>query len=102
MIRHTVAAGHAAGKRVAMCGEMAGDPLFTLVLLGLEVDDLSMNAAALPLVKRMIRQANAAEAKKLAEHVLTLSSAEEIEVVVRAESQRFLLDMQDLSTSSQG
>ena len=45
MVKQTVEAGHAAGKRVGMCGEMAGEPLFTLVLLGLQVDDLSMNVA---------------------------------------------------------
>jgi len=97
MIRHTVAAGHAAGKRVSMCGEMASDPLFTLVLLGLELDDLSMNAASLPMVKRVIRQANFAEAKRLVEHALTLACAEEIEEVVRDYARRTLGEMEELS-----
>lgn len=84
MVKHTVDAGHAAGRRVAMCGEMAGEPLFALVLLGLRLDDLSMNAATLPLVKRVLRSATLAEAEELAAHVLTLPSAEEVERAVRA------------------
>ena len=82
MIKHTVEAGHAAGRRVAMCGEMAGEPLFALVLLGLKLDDLSMNAASLPLVKRALRSVTAADASVLIEHVLTLASAEEVAAVV--------------------
>jgi len=65
-----------------MCGEMAGEPLFALVLLGLQLDDLSMNAASLPLVKRALRSVTAADANALIEHVLTLASAEEVAAVV--------------------
>ena len=82
MIKHTVECGHAAGRRVAMCGEMAGEPLFALVLLGLQLDDLSMNAAALPLVKRVLRSVTASEAKALVDHLLTLPSAEDVAAVV--------------------
>ncbi len=95
MVRHVVQAGHAAGKRVAMCGEMASDPLFTLVLLGLNLDDLSMNAAAVPLVKRVIRQSNAAEASKLVEHALTLPCAQDIEATVREYARQHLSDLED-------
>ena len=56
--------GHDAGIPVAMCGEMAGEPLYTYVLLGLGLDELSMNAAAIPRVKRIIRKAVAYEAKE--------------------------------------
>jgi phosphotransferase system enzyme I (PtsI) len=90
MIKHTVEGGHAAGRRVAMCGEMAGEPLFTLVLLGLELDDLSMNAASLPLVKRVLRNASAAEAKALVDHILTLASAEEVAAAVNERMQGIL------------
>ena len=56
MIKQVVEAGHAAGISVAVCGEMAGDPLYTPILLGLGVDELSMNALAIPVVKRIVRQ----------------------------------------------
>jgi len=61
---------------------MAGEPLFALVLLGLQLDDLSMNAASLPLVKRVLRSVTAADAKVLVDHLLTLPSAEDVAAVV--------------------
>ena len=96
MIKMTVEAGHSAGRRVAICGEMAGDPLHTLVLLGMGVDDLSMNAASLPLVKRVLRRATLLDATKLAEHVLTLPSAEAVEATVREAMREALSDLAEL------
>lgn len=83
MVKHTIDAAHAAGRRVGMCGELAGEPLLTVVLLGLGLDDLSMNAASLPRVRRLVRQLSAAQARTLAEEVLKLPSAVQIESVVR-------------------
>lgn len=96
MVKRTVDAGHAAGKRVAMCGEMASDPMFSIVLLGLELDDLSMSAAAVPLVKRVLRQAHAGEAKRLVQDLLELPSAEDIEAAVREYMKGYLADLEDL------
>ncbi|MDT8453544.1 MAG: putative PEP-binding protein, partial [Gammaproteobacteria bacterium] len=53
LIRMTVEAGHRHGIRVAVCGEMAGDELYTLPLLGLGVDELSMQALSVPKIKRV-------------------------------------------------
>ena len=92
MVKQTVEAGHAAGKRVGMCGEMAGEPLFTLVLLGLQVDDLSMNATSVPLVKSVIRGATLQEARDLAEQTLTLSCHEDIERLVRERMVGYQID----------
>ncbi|HNO67893.1 MAG TPA: phosphoenolpyruvate--protein phosphotransferase [Pseudomonadota bacterium] len=83
MVKLTVDAAHAAGKRVGMCGELAGEPLLTVVLLGLGLDDLSMNAASLPLLRRLLRQLSAEKARALATDVLKLPSAAQIEQVVR-------------------
>ena len=54
-------AGRQAGIPVSMCGEMAGEPLYVLVLLGLGMTELSMNGGSIPLVKRIVRQATAAD-----------------------------------------
>jgi phosphotransferase system enzyme I (PtsI) len=83
MVRYVVEAGHAAGVRVGMCGEMAGEPMFSLVLLGLGLDELSMNATAIPVVKRVLREARLSAARALAEEVLSLPTAEMIEALVR-------------------
>ena len=80
--------GHRAGRTVAMCGEMAGDPLCSLVLVGLGLDELSMNAAAVPRVKRILRGASYEEARGLARELLGLRSAAEVADRLRKEMLR--------------
>jgi phosphotransferase system enzyme I (PtsI) len=90
LIRSIVKIGHRAGIRVAMCGEMAGDPTYTMILLGLELDELSMNPLAIPRVKKIIRGSTLKEAKTLLKKVMTFSSALEIrEHVERTMRERF-------------
>jgi phosphocarrier protein FPr len=55
MVKQTVEAGHAAGIWVGMCGELAGNPEATAILVGLGLDELSMSAPAIPAVKATIR-----------------------------------------------
>lgn len=78
MIYHTVKAGHAAEISVSMCGEMAGDPISSLVLLGMELDELSMSPVSLPEIKKIIRSSDHAEAKKIAREVLDMRTMAEI------------------------
>jgi phosphotransferase system enzyme I (PtsI) len=66
-----------------MCGEMAGDPLHALVLAGLGLEELSMNAVAIPVVKSVLRASTIAEARSLADQALTLATPDEIEAMVK-------------------
>jgi phosphotransferase system enzyme I (PtsI) len=88
LVRQVVKAAHDAGIRVAMCGEMAGDPLYIPVLLGLELDDLSMNVLSIFRVKKILRAYTLRECKELVEASLGLSTPEEIEALVRASLHR--------------
>ena len=74
-LRHTIEQGHAAGRWVGICGEMAGDPRTAVLLLGLGVDELSMSPFDLPRVKAAIRGVRYAQAKEIADQALTLPSA---------------------------
>lgn len=66
-------------KKVSICGELGGDPMATMLLLGLgELDDLSMEPHSIPKVKKIIRLIRLEEARQMADHVLSLSSVEEI------------------------
>jgi phosphotransferase system enzyme I (PtsI) len=78
LIERVVKIGHEAGIKVAMCGEMAGEPAYTLILLGLELDELSMNPLAIPRIKKIIRSSNLAEGKELLQKVMTFQLAAEI------------------------
>jgi phosphoenolpyruvate-protein phosphotransferase (PTS system enzyme I) len=75
-IRHTVAEAHAAGRWVGVCGEMAGDPRTAVLLVGLEVDELSMACFDVPRVKAAIRSVRYDDARSIAGAALAMSSAE--------------------------
>ena len=83
IIKGIVDSAHAAGIKVSMCGEMAGEPAYVPILLGLELDELSMNAPVIPWVKKIVRAMSASEAKKLLRDVMAFSTAAEIEGCVR-------------------
>ena len=82
LIKHVVDAGHNAGIKVTMCGEMAGDPLCTMILIGFELDGLSMTPLAIPRIKRIIRESTLEESKKLLQKVMTFPMASDIEEYV--------------------
>jgi phosphotransferase system enzyme I (PtsI) len=84
-----------AGVPIGVCGESAGDPLLALVLVGLGVSELSMNGSSIPLVKRVVRGASAADGRRLVERVLELTAADDIEREVRAEMARRFPDLVD-------
>lgn len=75
LIDQTVRAAHAQQKWVGVCGELAADPKAVPVLLGLGVDELSMSASSIPLVKAQIRQLNFADCQQLAQQALKCESA---------------------------
>jgi len=79
-IKHVVETGHEAGIPVGMCGEMAGVPLYLPILLGLGLDQLSMNPHSIPHVKRIIRASRYEDAKRFVEEILPLRSTQEIEM----------------------
>jgi phosphotransferase system enzyme I (PtsI) len=87
-LRSAVEAARAAGRPIGVCGEMAGDPLYTLVLVGLGVDELSMTAASIPLVKRILRETDWPEARALAGEVLGLRTAAEVADALRKAMRR--------------
>jgi phosphoenolpyruvate-protein phosphotransferase (PTS system enzyme I) len=82
LIRQVVLGAQRAGKPVAMCGDMAGDPLLTWVLLGLGLRDLSMAPRQIPLVKSIIRSTQLTEAERLVETISAFRTEAEIEDVV--------------------
>lgn len=73
-----IVAAKSAGIPVAMCGEMAGDPRLTLVLIALGIEEFSMSAGQIPMVKSAIRTLSRSDASAVLDHALQFSSAEEI------------------------
>ncbi|HKK33015.1 MAG TPA: phosphoenolpyruvate--protein phosphotransferase [Desulfomicrobiaceae bacterium] len=69
-IKSVVDAAHQAGIEVSLCGEVAADPFCIPILMGMQVDSISLNPQAIPGIKRIIRQATMEECKELLKQVL--------------------------------
>ncbi|MGV8058700.1 MAG: phosphoenolpyruvate--protein phosphotransferase [Smithellaceae bacterium] len=83
LLKRVVDVAHKANISVAMCGEMAGDPMCCLILLGMELDELSMSHLAIPRIKRIIRESSLKEAKKLLRKAMSFSVASEVRAYVQ-------------------
>jgi phosphotransferase system enzyme I (PtsI) len=69
----------AAKKKVSICGELGGDPMATLLLLGLgNLTEISMDSHSIPRVKKIISQSTIKDAKKFSKKILSLNSTKEI------------------------
>ncbi len=78
LIERTARAAAEAGKRVAVCGEVAGDPLAIPLLIGLGITELSMAPARIPLAKQAVRATDVGAARRLAAAALAAESAAEV------------------------
>jgi phosphotransferase system enzyme I (PtsI) len=79
LISQVIAAGELEDTEVAMCGEMAADPLMVPVLLGLGLRKFSMNPQAIPVIRALIRQLSFRESVHMARQALRLITAREVE-----------------------
>ena len=77
-LMHVVDAAKKEGKRVGMCGEMAGDPLCALLLLGMGLEEFSMGSLYIPVIKKIIRSVTYQAAKTSAQIVLQMDTVAEI------------------------
>ncbi|HVN52699.1 MAG TPA: phosphoenolpyruvate--protein phosphotransferase [Anaerolineaceae bacterium] len=78
LIGEVAEAAHSVGKWVGVCGELAGDPQATSILIGLGVDELSLNPAGIPRIKAVVREITMESAKELASRALEAESATEV------------------------
>jgi phosphotransferase system enzyme I (PtsI) len=84
-IDRTVSAVEGTDTWVGMCGEMAGDPALTELLVGLGLDELSMSAVTVPAVKERVTGTDTAEARELADAALACETREEVRAVLGLE-----------------
>ena len=90
LIAQIIQAGHAKGIPVGMCGEMASDPKYTLLLLGMGLDQYSVNADALLKIKKIIRSVSFEEAQEITQQALSYTTAFETEgFIAQLMEQRF-------------
>lgn len=88
-LNFVVEKAHVVGVKVGICGEMASDPQYLLLLIGLGFDELSMNPVSIPLIKQMIRAISYADAHQITAHCLTLATAQEINEYLLEKTNQF-------------
>ena len=90
LIKHVIESGKRAGIPVSMCGEMASDPIYAIVLLGLGLEIFSMNPSSVPVVKNVVRAVRVRDCRRIAEIALQKKTAQEIEeFVIESVAMRF-------------
>ncbi len=83
LIAKTIEGAHKHGKWAGICGELGSDPYAVPILIGLGIDELSMNVPSVPLVKAQIRGLKASELQSLAQQALECSTAREVRELVK-------------------
>jgi phosphoenolpyruvate-protein phosphotransferase (PTS system enzyme I) len=95
-LKQIVVGATRAGKPVAMCGDMAGDPLLVWVLLGLGLRNLSMAPRQIPVVKSIIRSTHLDDAERMLAQAMAMRTETEIEnMVYRAMRERFAVEVSE-------
>lgn len=79
-------------KPIGLCGQMSGNPIYTMLLLGMGLKSLSVTPAAAPEIKRVCRSVSMEECRRVAEHALTLESSRDVKTFLREELSKVLPD----------
>jgi phosphotransferase system enzyme I (PtsI) len=88
LVRDVIRKGTRGNIGVSMCGEMAGEPLYTLLLLGLGLTTFSMNSPDIPEVKRIIRSTTMEHARAVARRVMSFDSERQVMHYLRDETRK--------------
>jgi phosphotransferase system enzyme I (PtsI) len=90
LIKGVIDAGKSAGIPVSLCGEMASDPIYAIVLIGLGLEIFSMNPSSIPIIKNIARSVRYRDCRRIAEMALLKKTAQEIEeFVIESVAMRF-------------
>ncbi|MSS71212.1 MAG: phosphoenolpyruvate--protein phosphotransferase [Candidatus Latescibacteria bacterium] len=92
LIKGTIEAGHHRGIPVGMCGEMCGEPLSAILLLGLGLNSFSMSPSAIPEIKRMIRSISLSDARSIASEAMSCKTPAQVRAYLQRALQGILQD----------
>lgn len=82
-VKRVIDAAHAEGKWVGMCGEMAGNPLAAPLLMGMGLDEFSMNSNRILQIRSLIKKMNTRQLQPLVHRALNAQSAPEVAELIR-------------------
>ena len=85
LIHRVVQSGHKAKKWVGSCGEMSGDPAIAVLLVGLDIDEISTSPIVLPKVKKAVRSVSYKDAKRIAKKALEFDTGKQVRSYINQE-----------------
>jgi phosphotransferase system enzyme I (PtsI) len=88
LIDNSLKAAVQANVEASLCGQMSGDPAYTMLLLGLGLREMSVPPLAIPEIKKICRSVTIAQCEAVAERAMTMESARDVDVYLRAESKK--------------
>lgn len=100
LLKHVVDMSKAEGKPLSICGELAGDPYYLYLLLGMGLKELSMNAVSIPRVKRLLGDMSYTAAQNFVDRLLELKTARDINRAIEQELSRLFPSTFRLETHS--
>jgi len=100
LIKNTIDAGQKHKIKVGLCGEMSGEPMLAMLLLGLGLDEFSMSPLSILQIKKLIRTVKYEDAKKLADKCLTLPTGKDIEDLIKMTMQNLAPNIISANTNS--
>jgi len=89
-LEHIIGTCGVLNRDVSVCGEMAGDPLYTMFLLGIGVTELSMSLPQVPLIKKIIRSVDLKDAQKMAQRALSLATGTQVRELFKTSVEQIL------------
>lgn len=90
LIKSIIDSAHENGITVAMCGEMAGETIYVPVLLGLGIDEMSMNPVAILKIKKILRSLNYKKCKEITNKLFSYSTEGEIKTFLKKEVKKLI------------
>ena len=92
LLKRSLDISHDAGVSASVCGQMSGSVMYTQLLLGLGLRELSVPAAAIPEIKQAVRSVSIADCQAVAKRVLEMNSAREVKAFLRDQKRRLLAE----------
>lgn len=83
LIDATLRAARQAGVKASLCGQMSSEPVYTMLLLGMGLREMSIPPSSIPEIKRVCRHVTLAECERVAAHAMTLDNARDVETFLR-------------------
>ena len=88
LIEMAVKAARDSGRSIGMCGQMSGNPIYTMLLLGLGMRSFSVTPAAVPEIKRVVRSVSIEQCERAADHVRALENSRDVKTFLKEELSR--------------